>query len=142
MTREAFLNKAVELCIGCAEETGVYFIEPMWKDILIAEGCQEDLDNPDNKDVFMVLDLAVKKANARTDRTKYVMDWLYDLLTTTIEPAALQEENELVKNVIDYMKLNNELKNKEKELNLEEKKLDDRRNVSKLMPGMNFKKRI
>lgn len=142
MTREAFLNKAVEVCIGCTEETGVYFIEPMWRDILIAEGCQEDLDNPDNKDVFMVLDLAVKKANAKTDRTKYVMDWLYDLLTTTIEPVALQEEDELVKNMIDYMKLNDELKNKEKKLNLEEKKLDDRRNVSKLMPGMNFKKRI
>lgn len=142
MNRQEFLNKAVTLCVGCTDETGVYFVEPLWKDILISEGLEEPLNAPENADALQMLELAAKKLNARTDRTKYVMDWLYDLLTTTVEPVAIQEENELVKNVIEYMKLNDSLKDKEKNIAAEEQRIAAKRDVSYLKPGMSFKRRV
>lgn len=142
MTRETFLNNAIDLCVGLAEETGVYFVEPLWQDILISEGFEEQLFAPENADILHILELAAKKLNAKTDRTKQVMDWLYDLITTTVDPAVMQEETELVKNVIEYMKTNDTLKEKERAIAAEEKRVEDKKDVSYLKPGMSFKRRI
>lgn len=60
----------------------------------------------------------------------------------------IQEENELMKNMMDYMKLNHELQGKEqalqeREADLEHKEevLDKKDNILQLVPGMNFSKR-
>ena len=60
----------------------------------------------------------------------------------------LQEENELMKNMMDYMKLSHELQGKEQalqereaDLDHKEEVLDKKDNILQLVPGMNFSKR-
>lgn len=90
----------------------------------------------------------MERRNKITDKTRFVIDWVFDVISSTIEPTMIQEENELMKNMMDYMKLNHELRGKEqalqeREANLDHKEevLDKKDNILQLVPGMNFSKR-
>lgn len=90
----------------------------------------------------------MERRNKITDKTRFVIDWVFEVISSTIEPTMIQEENELMKNMMDYMKLNHELRGKEqalqeREANLDHKEevLDKKDNILQLVPGMNFSKR-
>ena len=53
----------------------------------------------------------------------------------------ITEENELMKNMMDYMKLNHELKEREAEVERKEEIHEQKSNIVELMPGINFSKR-
>lgn len=113
-----FALKAKELTIGQLDN-GVWYLEPEWQDKLYREGLGELDDLEDSYlsgwyDVEDMLKLEVERRNARDSKSKEVMDWLYDLITATVEPAMLQEETDYIKNVMEYMKLNHELHDAEK----------------------------
>lgn len=104
-----FMRKAVSLAVVEADN-GKYYLEPAFRVILSEEG----LDPADVTDyeiswagVKEYLELHVKKMNAISDKTPAVVDWLYETITMQIEPAMLEEENEAVKNLIEYMRLKN-----------------------------------
>ena len=139
MTRAEYINEAVKLCVGKAEETGICFIEPLWEDIAAAE-LGDRPDDLSREQLFEILDLVAKKANAYADHTRFVMDWIYDLVAGNIDPALTQEENELMKNVMEYMKLNDKLKDKEKELNEKEEAVEKKTDLAKMFPGRRFDK--
>lgn len=92
--------------------------------------------------------LEVERRNKLSDKSRFVIDWIFEIISSTIEPTMFQEENELMKNMMDYMKLNHELQEKEQALQDREADLDHkeevqetRGNVLQLVPGMNFSKR-
>jgi len=93
------------------------------------------------EDVREILELEVKKINALHDNTRAVVDWLYLAINEVIEPTMVDQENELLKNVTEYMKLNASLKDREKNIEKKEKALEDKSNIVQLTPGMNFSKR-
>lgn len=63
MNKKDFYLKVIDICVGFGTETGVYFIEPLWEEIL-EEQIKDKPDGVTNDKIFKVLDLAVKKANA------------------------------------------------------------------------------
>ena len=115
MLYSKFIYHAKEMTIQQLEN-GTWYLKPEWKDIICRE-IEKDLNNVEDSyltdwwDIENVLRLEVEKRNAQDNKKKYVIDWLYDVITTTIEPAMLQEENDYIKNVIEFMKVNHEKDN-------------------------------
>lgn len=140
-----FMKKAEEFILSYDEDSGLTYLEPDYVVILRGLKMNPEEDISDYPLSWAGLEdrmkLEVEKLNKLDDRTKYVVDWLYSVLTAAIEPAMLQEENELMKNMMDYMNLNVSLKEKEKNLAQKEEALDQKQNVVKMMPGINFSKR-
>lgn len=113
MTYSSYIYKAKELTIQQLDN-GTWYLEPEWQDILYREGMGE-LDNLDDSyldgwyTLEDILKLEVERRNAKDSKKNEVINWLYDLITAAVEPAVLQEENEFIKNMMDYMKVNHEL---------------------------------
>ena len=110
MLYSEFINKAMELTIEQADN-GLFYLEPMWRTIL-----------DDNKLLFNdisdfevepsivenALELEVKKRNTINSKKPDVINWLYDLITSTVDPAMLSEETDYLKQVVEFMKTNHE----------------------------------
>ena len=110
MLYSEFILKAKELTIQ-QFDNGVWYLEPEWQDILYRNnlGDLEDLEDSYLSgwyDVEDILKLEVENRNARDSKQKEVVDWLYDLITATVEPAIMQEETDYIKHVIEFMKAN------------------------------------
>ena len=114
-----FINKAKELTINQLDNE-VWYLEPEWQDILFREG----LGNLDElEDSYLdgwftledILKLEAERRNKRDSRKEAVVNWLYDLITTTVEPAMLAEETDYIKNVVEFMKTNHEIKDNQEE---------------------------
>lgn len=109
MLYATYMQKAKEVCIDRFVESGKWYLEPDWRTILR----DNQLNNFKLQDVKIdwsivedVLKLEVEKRNARDSKLGYVADWLYDTLTSTVEPAMLSEETDLVKNMLELAKAN------------------------------------
>lgn len=105
-----FMKKACDEAIAQAEN-GLYYVEPAFRVILSSE----DL-TPENVVDYEVswsgikeyLELEVKKLNTMQDKMPAVLDRIHQIITTTIEPSMLEEENEMTKNLIEYMRMKKE----------------------------------
>jgi len=111
MLYSTFILKAKELTISQLDN-GLSYLEPEWQDILYREGLGDLEDLTDSYldgwyTVEDILKLEVEKRNLAVSKKKEVIDWLYDLITATVEPAMLQEETEYIKNLTEYMKAKN-----------------------------------
>lgn len=90
---------------------GLYYLEPAWRIILDGEGLQPYKVKNVKLSWEMAkewLDLNIQKLNAEQDKMPKVIDWLHQVITAQIEPAMLEEETELVKNLTEYMRLKQE----------------------------------
>ena len=101
-----FFSKACDICIGQADN-GLFYLEPLWKNYLI----DNELNISDISDIETswdeaqdVFKLEVEKRNTINTLKPYVLNWVYDVITASVEPAILQEENDYMKNIIEYMK--------------------------------------
>lgn len=100
-------------------DNGTWYLEPEWKDIVCREVTDniEDIEDgyiSDWWDVENILRLEVERRNAQDNKKKTVVDWLYDLINQKIDPVMLEEENDLIGNVVEYMKVNHDLQNQDK----------------------------
>ena len=139
-----FFKKASEAVILQDENSGVFFLDPHYRVTLK----DWNLDPDDIEDypctmngIRETMKLEVERLNAAQDKSLVVMDWLYGIITAAVQPAILQEENEYIKNMMEYMKLNASLKEKEKDLAHRETQLEDKDNIRQMMPGMSFSKK-
>ena len=113
-----FMQKAVDLTVVEADN-GLFYLEPMWRSIL-NDNNMNIAEITDAKlkwcDVFDVLKLVVEKENTINSKKPVVIDWIYSMITTQVEPAILEEENDYVKTLTEYRKTKREteiLKDKE-----------------------------
>ena len=112
-----FIYKAIEATITEADN-GLVYLEPLWKWIIqdnelnIAEISDVKADWCDIEDV---LKLEVEKRNTVNSLKPYVLNWVHDLITASVEPAILQEETEYIKNLTEYMKAKNLGKSKDED---------------------------
>lgn len=110
MLYSKFIYHAKELTIQQLDNQ-IWYLEPEWKDIICRE-IESDLDNVEDNyltdwwDIENVLRLEVDRRNAQDNKKKAVIDWLYDVITQTVEPAMLAEETDYIKNVVEFMKAN------------------------------------
>ena len=94
-------------------ENGVWYLEPEWID-LISRYVESDLTSLTDSyldswyDVEDILKLEVERRNAQDSRKTEVINWIYDTITATVEPAILQEETDYIKQVVEFMKANHE----------------------------------
>ena len=141
MTYFEAMEAAIELTVVTDSISGMSYLEPNYR-LLLKESGISLPDDKDGSELYELLHLEVEKRNAKLNRLQPVLDWLYDVMTTTVDPAVTQEENELIKNVMDYMKLNSELKVKEKELEQKEQGLEVKERVGNVIPfDINFNKK-
>ena len=93
MLYSKFIYHAKEMTIQQLDN-GTWYLEPEWKDIICRE-IESDIDKIEDNyltdwwDIENVLRLEVDKRNVRDDKKKAVIDWLYDTITATVEPAML-----------------------------------------------------
>lgn len=118
MLYSTFIKKAEELTIQQLEN-GIWYLEPEWQDMIyrniLYKNNLNELD--DLEDSYLdgwytledILKLEVTKRNSVIDKRNDVINWLYNVITATIEPAILQEETDYIKNVVEYMKVNHGL---------------------------------
>ena len=113
-----FMQKAVDLTVVEADN-GLFYLEPMWRSIL-NDNNMNIAEITDAKlkwcDVFDVLKLVVEKENTINSKKPVVIDWIYNIITTQVEPAILEEQNDYVKTLTEYLKTKREteiLKDKE-----------------------------
>ena len=110
MLYSEFINKAMEETIVQADN-GLWYLEPGWRSILYDcellpltagdaryEVTAESIQNE--------LELEVKKRNTISSLKPYVLNWVHDIITTSVEPAILQEETDYIKNLTEYLKAN------------------------------------
>ena len=109
MLYTTYMQKAKEVCIDRFVESGKWYLEPDWR-IILRDNQLNNFKLQDAKIdwsiVEDVLKLEVEKRNARDNKLGYVADWLYDTLTSTVEPAMLSEETDLVKNMLELARAN------------------------------------
>lgn len=95
-------------------DNGTWYLEPEWRDIIGREMEIQDVSELEDSyisdwwDVENILQLEVGRRNAQDSKKKYVIDWLFDTITSTVDPILLDGETNFMQNVIKYMKENKE----------------------------------
>lgn len=112
MLLSEFMLKANESTIEQADN-GLFYLNPMWRFIL--EDNQLDWSDIsdktiDDEEIEDMLKLEIEKRNAENSVKPYVLNWIYDIITASVEPAILQEETDYLKNLTEYLKTNKEAK--------------------------------
>ena len=144
MLYSKYMLEIQKLVIIDNDDVGHSYLDPSYKMILIDAGLTPDVVTDyeiDWADVKEILELEVQRREKEFDNSRNVIDWIYSIITTTVDPAMINEENELMKNMMDYMKLNHELNEREAEVERKEEIQEQKTNIRELVPGMNFSKR-
>lgn len=144
MDYASYIAEAISLVIFEDDNSGRTYCEPHFKKILTDAGQTPDkiyggeYSWNDIKDILM---LEVERREKHTDNAKTVVDWVYSVISTVVDPTVIDQENELMKTVNEYITTKNELENREKAVEAKETSLDQKENIVNLVPGMNFSKK-
>ena len=114
MLYSEFINDAINLTIT-QSDNGLYYLEPMWRIILIENDLRFDdvTDYEIDADIVKdALQLEVEKRNAINSNSPFIINWLFNIIAEQIEPAILSEETDYIKQVIEFMKANHSNSNK------------------------------
>lgn len=115
MLHTEFIIKACNVCIEQADN-GLYYLNPMWRFILqdnqlnTFDISDKDIDDDEIEDV---LKLEVEKRNTENSLKPYIVEWIHNIITASVEPTILQEETDYLKNLTEYLKANKEAQLKE-----------------------------
>ena len=104
-----FVTKAANTVVVEADN-GMFYLEPLWRAILNDNNLNvSSISDIKAKwcDIEDVLKLEVEKRNAINSLKPFVINWVYNLITASVEPAILQEETEYIKNLTEYLKTKN-----------------------------------
>lgn len=108
MIYDVYINKACNLVIMQDEDTGIWYLDPNWVHTLYTNGMEIEAISEnyiDKYDVEDALKLEVDRRNiAKQSKKDAIIEWLYDIVTTKVEPQIMQEETEYVAQMIEYMR--------------------------------------
>ena len=103
-----FVSKAMDETIVKAEN-GLFYLEPLWRTILNENELTIDKISDATvtiADIKDVLKLEVEKRNTINTKRNDVYEWLFDVITATVEPAIMKEETDYIKQVVEFMQQN------------------------------------
>jgi hypothetical protein len=139
------MDKVKAIALLTNENTGLTYIRPDYEYILDNEEFSlddvTDFENVSKLVVHNQLLLERDMRNAQMDKTAIVMQWLYDVITTIVEPAIVEEQNQLIKDMLEYRKERNAIDERTKELDQKQQMLEDKSNVLHMNFGMDFSKK-
>ena len=115
-----YIAKAKDMCLAIDDVNNVAYLLPDYKYMLTLSDLNlEDVtDYPGvtYDDVSENLKLEAEAYNSRHNLVPAIAAWLREAIVDAIAPIAAQDQNELIKNLIDYMKANNERKKVDNEI--------------------------
>lgn len=103
-----YILKAKELTIAYDEDAMIHYLEPDWQTILHENnlGNLEDVKDMHIEgwyDLEDVLKLEVEKRNAISSKQNLVFEWLYSVISSTVEPAMTDAENTMFQSLLGLM---------------------------------------
>lgn len=144
MMYNEFMNVASGKCIEFTENTKQAYLLPDYRYVLRASGFTpdkvEDFEGLTWDEVGESLKLEVQMYNAENNSTLLLANLINDIITTDIAPLAQQEQNELFKNIIEYLKENN-AREKFQKVTLGNDKEEQMGQLHQLFPNVNFEKK-
>lgn len=145
MLYSEYMDKVKSIALLTNENTGLTYIRPDYEYILAASELKledvSDFENVTKSTVYRQLILERDMRNAQRDKTPAVMQWLYDVISTVVEPAIIEEQNKLIKDMLEYRKERNAIDDRTKELDLQQQVLEEKSKIIPLNFGMDFSKK-
>lgn len=145
MLYQEYIDKVKELALVTDERNGVTYIRPDYEYLIAASALKledvTDFEDVSKSVVYRQLLLERDMRNAQNDNTPVVMQWIYDVISNVIEPAIVEEQNKLIKDMLEYRKERNAIDNRTKELDQKERELEEKNKVVPFTFGMNFSKK-
>jgi len=145
MLYSEYMDKVKDMALIAHEDTGVTYVKPDYEyDLANAELKLEnvtDFTNATSETVYRQLILERDMRNAQHDKLPLVAQWVYDIISTVVEPAIVEEQNQLMKDMLAYRKERNAIDERTKALDKKEQMLEDKSNVLHMNFGMNFSKK-
>lgn len=140
-----YMDKVKEIALITDEGTGVTYIKPDYEYALYAANINlddvTDFDNVSRTTVYRHLVLERDMRNACNDKTPYVTKWLYDVIATVIEPTLIEEQNKLVKDMLEYRKERNAIDSRTEELNRKQQVIEEKNKILPYNLGVDFRKK-
>ena len=140
-----FINKVKNLALMTDENTGATYIRPDYEYLLekskLSVDDVTDFENVSKTVVYRQLLLERDMRNARNDKTSVVAQWIYDVITTAVDPVVVEEQNKMIKDMLEYRKERNAIDDRAKELDQKQKELEAKSKVFPLNLGMSFSKK-
>lgn len=124
------VNQAIELCVETAEYSGVSFLQPRYREVLRENGLFLGNEEDSQEELYEILKLEVEKRNAENNRITPLLTWVDTIVNEVVTPAEEQEQNELIKNLLEYMKLNEQIKEREKDVAIREIAMDNKEKLA------------
>lgn len=145
MLYSEYMDKAKEIALLTNENTGLTYIRPDYEYILAASELKladvSDFEHVNMDIVHRQLLLERDMRNAQRDKTPVVMQWLYDVISTVIEPALVEEQNKLIQDMLAYRKERNAIDERTKQLDQKQQALEEKSKIIPLNFGMDFSKK-
>lgn len=145
MLYSEYMDKVKSIALLTIENTGLTYIRPDYEYMLAAmeltlDGVT-DYPNATTDMVYRQLLLERDMRNAQADKTPVVMQWLHDVISTVVEPAIVEEQNKLIKDMLEYRKERNAIDDRTKELDQKQQALEEKSKVLPMNFGIDFSKK-
>jgi len=119
------IDKAIELTVVTDELTAVSYLEPSYRMLLRDNDIHlpgyDPITNDNDSELWEILHLEVEKRNAMLNFVEPVAGWIYSMIANTAEPVLTQEENDLLKNLTEYLQAKNGKRQRIKKKKINEK---------------------
>lgn len=145
MLYSEYMDEVKKIALLTDENTGLTYIRPDYEYVLsVNELKLEDVTDFKKATEFTVhrqLLLERDMRNAQHDKTNAVMQWMYDIISTVIEPAIVEEQNKLIKDMLEYRKERNAMDDRAKKLDAQQQVLEEKSKIIPMNFGLNFSKK-
>ena len=145
MLYSEYMDKVKEIALITSEKNGLTYIRPDYEYLLAASDLSlddvTDFENVTRTVVYRQLILERDMRNAQHDLSPVVMQWLHDVISTVVEPAIVEQQNQLIKDVLEYRKEKNAIDERTKALDAQQQVLEGKSKILPMNFGMNFAKK-
>lgn len=145
MLYSEYMDKVKEIALISSENNGLTYIRPDYEYILSSIEYKlddvTDFHGVTHDHVRRQLEFERDMRNTQKNLSPVVMQWISDVITTVVEPAIIEEQNKLIKDMLEYRKERNAIDDRTKELDQKQAALES---ASKILPvnlGIDFSKR-
>lgn len=145
MLYSEYMDEVKKIALVLDEDNAMTYIWPDYEYALrkmdLGIDKVSDFEGLTNEIVYRNLVLERDMRNAKNDKLPIIVNWLYDVITTVVEPAIVEEQNQLIKDMLEYRKERNAIDDRTKELDIQEKALEEKSKIIPMNYGLNFSKK-
>lgn len=145
MLYQEYMDEVKKITLITNETNGLTYIRPDYEYVLASGDLKlsdvTDFPTASVDTVYKQLILERDMRNANVDKMPLIAEWIHAVINTVIEPAIVEQQNQLIKDMIEYRKEKNAIDTRTKELNLKEQALEDKNKVLPMNFGIDFSKK-